>query len=263
MSLIDFLLSHQTLSIIGLLLLLAYAYHVLLITPDPSEPPLIKGYVPFLGVAPQAIPRPRGYLTQCRRQNGDIFTLYALGKRVTIVIDPIEGIPSILRQSNKLSFKAAFRILYIKALGMTPERADMEEMNKEHLALHPPYLLAKPAVDELTARFIRILTKDLRKDIEGNGSQEGKVVNLFDWAPRLLFFAASSALWGQDIFDDEKIVFDDFMKMDADFQLRMTLPSWMTKGYERSIGRLKDTLGRKFEKGLKDPSNFALKRIEV
>src|SRR5579871_3755702 len=263
MALVEFFFSHQILSILGLLLLFAYGYHILLVTAEPSEPPLIKGYIPFFGVAPQAVSRLLAYLTACKRQYGDIFTVYALGKRITIVTDPIEGIPAVFRRSKQLSFKATLRNVYIKALGMSEERADEEELNKEHFDMIPPYLLATSAVDELTGRFIRCLTKDLRMEVETSEFETGRTVDLFEWLSARIFLASGSALWGEGVFDEDETVLKDFKKMDDNFHFRVILPTWMTKSIADARDRVQDVLGRKFENGLNDPSSFALKRIEV
>src|SRR5580704_620896 len=102
MALIEFLLEHHILSAFLLFLLLAYAYHILLVAPGSSEPPLIKGYFPFLGTAPEALYNPFTFLTKQKALYGDIFTLYALGQRITIITDPIQGIPAVYKKSKQL-----------------------------------------------------------------------------------------------------------------------------------------------------------------
>jgi 25/26-hydroxycholesterol 7alpha-hydroxylase len=265
MALLEFISSHQIWSIGIAFLLVAYAYHILLVTPEPSEPLLIKGYIPFLGVAPQAFLGLESYLKKCKAQYGDIFTLYAFGRRFTIVTDPVEGIPAIFRQPKQLSFKSMLRRVFIKGLGMTEERADHEALNKEHFGMITPYLLASQAVDELTGRFIRCLTKDIERDMEADGLTEGRVLDLFAWSSAKLFFASASALWGDDVFEKEgnEDLVDIYRTMDNNYHFLIALPLWMTKNIAKARNYVQEKLGTAFESGLKNPSSFAKKRIEV
>lgn len=261
MALLEAIQAHQFLSAICLLVLLAFGYHVLIIGSTPSEPPLVKGYFPLLGVTPQIILSPVAFLNSCRARYGDIFTIYALGFRVTLVTDPIEGIPAVFKKSKQLSFKAGLRRVYTKVLGFSEERVEMEEMNREHFQMIPPYLLATSAVDELTGRFIRFLLVNLRR--EEQGLRKGKIVDLADWIGGMLFFASGPALYGEGVFDGADTVLEDFKTADEGFPTRLILPVWMTRGFETYRNRVQNVLSSKFGKGLKDPSKFVTRRIEV
>jgi 25/26-hydroxycholesterol 7alpha-hydroxylase len=264
MAILEFLQTHQILSVITLLLLFAYAYHILIINSHPSEPPLIKGYIPFFGATPKAIISPAAFLNSCKSRYGDIFTLYALGFRVTFVTDPIDGIPSVFKKSKELSFKAGLERVYTKVLGFTPERVGQEEMNREHFQMIPTYLLASSAVDQLTGRFLQYLLRDLRMQIrKDSGFEKGKVVDLFDWAGARLFYASGPALYGDGIFDGGDTILEDFRKFDAGFPMRLILPLWMTSGIAIARNRIQRVLSANFAKGLNNPSAFTQKRIEV
>jgi oxysterol 7-alpha-hydroxylase len=261
MALLEIIQAHQILSTIGLLLLAAFGYHILVIVPTPSEPPLIKGYLPLLGVTPQIILSPVSFLNSCRARYGDIFTIYALGFRVTLVTDPIQGIPAVFRKSKQLSFKAGLRRVYTKVLGFSEQRVEEEDMNREHFQMIPPYLLASSAVDGLTGRFLRFLLQNLRR--EESELRKGKIVNLADWIGEMLFFASGPALYGEGIFDGADSVLNDFKTAENAFPARLILPLWMTRWFEPYRNRVQGVLSSGFAKGLKDPSEFVKKRIEV
>jgi 25/26-hydroxycholesterol 7alpha-hydroxylase len=264
MAIWEMLQTHQILSTIGILLIFAYTYHLVLVHPDPSEPPLIKGYIPFLGAIPQAILSPFTFLTSLKQQYGDIFTIYALGQRVTIVCDPISGIPAVFKKAKQLSFKAGLQTVYVKGLGFSKERCNQEAMDKEHFAMIPPYLLATSAVDDLTKRFIKFLLENLRDQVQENPEFEvGKMVDLFDWAGARLFFSSGPALYGEGVFDNADTILDDFRVFDDGFALRIMLPLWMTQWVARARSRIHDVLCSYLSKGLNDPSEFVTKRIEV
>jgi 25/26-hydroxycholesterol 7alpha-hydroxylase len=261
MAFLEVIQAHQILSAIALVVLIAYGYHILLINAAPSEPPLIKGYVPFLGAAPQAILYPSKFLNANRSRYGDIFTVYALGLRITFVSDPIEGVPAVFKKSKQLSFKAGLQKFYTKVLGFTDERAEEDEMNKEHFQMIPTYLLASSAVDELTGRFVRFLLADIRR--RSTEFKTGKTIDLFEWSGERLFFSSAPALYGEGIFDGADSILNDFKKFDEDFAARLMLPLWMTRGFAVARGRIQGVLASKFAQGLTDPSEFVKRRIEV
>jgi hypothetical protein len=261
MAILELLQTHQVLSTIILLILFAYGYHILYINSTKLEPPLIKGYIPFLGAAPQAFLSPYTFLSSCRSKHGDIFTLYALGFRITFVTDPIEGVPAVFRKSKQLSFKAGLRTFYMKVFGFTAERTDEEDMNKEHLQMIPPYLLATSAVDELTGRFVRFVLQDIR--LQSENFRTGRIVDLFEWAGKRLFYSSGPALYGKGIFDGADTIFDDYKKFDRDFPQRLVLPLWMTSGFAKARSRIEKVFASKFAEGLNDPSDFTKRRIEV
>lgn len=264
MAIFAFLQNYQILSSIIVLFLLAYGHHILLVNAGPSEPPLIKGYIPFLGAALEAILSPPRFLASCKAKYGDIFTVYALGFRINFVADPIQGIPAVFKNPKQLSFKATLQQVYLKILGFSLERAKQEDLNREHFQMMKPYLLASSAVHTLTQRFQRCLLQDIRQEIMKNPEfKNGMVVDLFDWAGRRLFFSSASAMYGDGVLDGADTFVDDFRKFDKDFPLRIMLPTWLTQGFVHARSRIQRLFASKFERGLKDPSDFMKRRIEV
>ena len=165
------------------------------------------------------------------------------------------------RKSKQLSFKAGLRKVYIKVLGWTEERVEEEDLNREHFAMLPSYLLANSAVDELTGRFIRQLLTNIRR--QESELKKGKIVDLADWIGRMLFFSSGPALYGDGIFDGADGILQDFRNADEGFPRRLILPLWMTRGFEPYRNRVQGVLASGFAKGLKDPSEFVKKRIEA
>src|SRR5271156_109794 len=265
MAFVDLVQTHPILSVTGLVLLFAFSYHFVLIDASPSEPPFIKGYFPFLGTAPQVLPSPFKYLSACRAKYGDIFTLYAFGLRITFVADPIDGVPAIFKKSKQLSFKKGLDTFFAKVLGFTPERVAQEEMNKENFAMIPPFLLATSAVEGLTSRFQRFYQQNIRKQVEKDDSfVEGKVVDLFQWAGARIFYSSANSIHGPETFDeDHGTTLEDYKAFDDQFPMRLVLPLWMTKGFEKCRNAFQDALATRYGKGLADPSDFVKRRIEV
>jgi hypothetical protein len=265
-SILDFVEAHQILSILCLILLLAYSHHLFFITAKPNEPPLVKGFIPFLGVALEGLINLEALIHANKRRHGDIFTLYVLGMHITIVTDPIDGIPSIFRKPSKqLSMKSGIRTVFIKCLGFSPKRADEDDLNREHWQMLPTYLLSTNPLNELTGRFLDFLLRDLRRCADEDKTFKiGKVVDFSDWIGRTLFIASSLAVYGEGVLDgaDENMI-RDFKTWENGFPLILMLPEWMTVSIGRARDRLRKFFGRNFAKGLKNTSTFVDKRIEV
>jgi hypothetical protein len=255
--------AHPLLSALAALLLTAWSHHIFLVTALPTEPPLIKGFLPFLGVGPTVLLNPRNRILKYRSQYGEIFTIYAFGLRITFIADPVEGVPAVFRAKVKMSFRAALRFFLITVLGMTAERADHEELNKEHYAMIPPLLLSTSAVNGLTDRFIQAISPDIAGRAVREGFEEGKVVDLLEWTSARLFFSSSAALYGEGMFGDAEDVLQDFRNFDRQWPNAFTMPKWMMSGFIGARARIQKHMGEKCEQGLKDASEFMKKRTEV
>ena len=263
MALLELLRAHPFLAAIGLLLSLAYGYHILLVKSVPPEPPLTKGYIPFLGVAPQAMWSTLALLRSCKAKYGDIFTIYALGRRITFVADPIDGVSAVFKQPKQLSFLGMLRRVDIIGFGISAERADNEAMNKEHFQTRISHLLGTSAVEGLTDRFGKFLLQYIRDEVTKDSEyRTGKTIDLFDWCGGTVFYVSGSALFGDGIFDGDHAL-EDFEKFDAGFALRLVLPTWMTQKFVNARESFRDMLATKFAQGLSDPSELIKCRIEV
>jgi hypothetical protein len=256
--------AHPLLSALAVLLLTAWSYHVFLVTALPTEPPLIKGFLPFLGVGPTVLLNPRNRILKYRSQYGEIFTIYAFGLRITFMADPVDGVPAVFRAKLKnMSFRAALRTFFIKVLGMTPERADDDQLNKEHYAMIPPLLLSTSAVNGLTDRFVGAISRDIAGRAIREGFQEGKVVDLQEWIGARLFFNSAAALYGKEMFDDADHILRDFRIFDKEFPKALMLPSWMSGKFTGARSRIQKFMGDKCAQGLTDPSEFTKRRTEA
>ena len=165
MALLELLRAHPFLAAVGLLLSLAYGYHILLVKSVSPEPPLTKGYIPFLGVVPQAIWSTLALLRFCKAKYGDIFTIYTLSRRIIFVTDPIDGVSTVFKQPKQLSVLGMLWRVDIIGFGISEERADNEEMNKEHFQTRISHLLGISAVEGLTERLGKFLLQYIRDEV--------------------------------------------------------------------------------------------------
>ncbi len=96
-----------------------------------GEPPLVRGALPFLGMALPFGRDATGLLHECRVRHGEVFTFFVGGQRMTFVVDPLSHVAVL--KAKQLSFrpiadavtKAAFQIPDLRG------RIDLETV--EHL----------------------------------------------------------------------------------------------------------------------------------
>lgn len=67
-----------------------------------GEPPLIRGFIPYVGVAVAFGKRATAFVQRCQAKHGDVFTLFIAGDRMTFVLDPLSA-PAVLK-AKPLSF---------------------------------------------------------------------------------------------------------------------------------------------------------------
>lgn len=131
---------------IGLLLLTAvgvvFAHHVLLVNSRPNEPPLVRGIVPFVGVA----------LSICAIQKGSswsadgamvTYTLYMGGRRMHAVCDPISGIPTVYRNFRTFPSSVLLSQVSVVLFGIPESQANDSGIRKALIDTLAPNLLAQ------------------------------------------------------------------------------------------------------------------------
>jgi hypothetical protein len=261
-NIVELIVYHPVIFSISTIILLAYGYHICFIKSSPSEPPLIKGYIPFLGVALQVSISPEKCFNTWKERYGQIYTIYVAGKRITILSDPVDGIPSVFKQTRCFSFEQGLHMVWVKVLGFSSKRADEESENIKNLSSS---LLPSDVVNELTSRFDKALLKTLRTEIQKTRDQfeAGKIVDFCEWLTPQHFFSGCPALYGDGIYDEDESAFEYYRKFDTGLSMLLTLPAWMTRGFANARNRLGEITGRQFAKGLINPSSFIRRRIEV
>ncbi|XP_053415453.1 cytochrome P450 7B1 isoform X2 [Nycticebus coucang] len=122
-------------------------------TRRPGEPPLIKGWLPYLGVALQLQKNPLKYLKTLQKQHGDIFTLFLGGRYLTFILDPFQY-QLLIKNHNKLSFRM-FSHKFLKAFCIKK----FLENDEIHVDIHTCYQF-------LQGKSLDILLEDLTKNVK-------------------------------------------------------------------------------------------------
>eukprot|EP01087_Luapelamoeba_hula_P010277 TRINITY_DN271_c0_g1_i1.p1 TRINITY_DN271_c0_g1~~TRINITY_DN271_c0_g1_i1.p1 ORF type:complete len:515 (-),score=105.69 TRINITY_DN271_c0_g1_i1:82-1626(-) len=222
-----------------------FAYSMLL---DPKrkhragEPPLDAGAIPFLGHALSFGKNPLGFIRECQKKHGPVFTVIIAGKRMTFITDPL-SYPAFFRNSKTLSFKEITNEITSKVL-----RSDRPWTDQEYDDVHRYYTkylqgeelvpLTNRLQEELESRFVAALGEK-----RGKFWQEGP---LYEFVVRSIFFSSVPGFFG-DGFGMEQ-TFQDYRTFDKYFALPLAgvpqifLSAWVkaSDGLFRAVATIKE-----------------------
>jgi len=128
--LFDSIIVKALLGVVGLFALAVIA-HKVLIRQRPDEPPIVKGWIPWYGNYFDMDRNPEKLLTKLRKKYGDIFSVWTAGQKMTIVLDILEGIPGMYRNTKQMEFHEFERQLQAPVFGFPLDFRDNLELQGE------------------------------------------------------------------------------------------------------------------------------------
>nr|XP_012618806.2 25-hydroxycholesterol 7-alpha-hydroxylase [Microcebus murinus] len=184
-------------------------------TRRPGEPPLIKGWLPYLGVALKFQKDPLNYIKTLQKQHGDIFTLLLGGKYITFILDPFQY-PLVLKNHKQLSFRVFTNKILVKVFAIK-KLTDNDEMNDE---LHSCYqLLQGKSLDILLENVIQNLKQVFEPQLLKTTSWE--TAQLFTFCGSIIFDITFTTIYGNILAGNRRKLIselkDDFLKFDDKF----------------------------------------------
>ncbi|XP_054446174.1 cytochrome P450 7B1 isoform X2 [Pteronotus mesoamericanus] len=181
-------------------------------TRRPGEPPLIKGWLPYFGMALKLQKDPIGFMRTLQKQHGDTFTLLLGGKYITFILDPYQY--PLVMKNHKLSFQEFTNILLKKAFSIQKMRAS-DGLKTE---LHDCYHL-------LQGKSLDILLENMEQNLEQAfepqpcKTTDWNTTHLLRFCSSVIFEATFTTIYGKFIAGDRKKFItelkDDFLKFDA------------------------------------------------
>ena len=234
-------------------------HHFFLLRNGPNEPPLVKGPLPFLGCAISLQRNFRSFLLQNRAKYGDIFCIYVAGKRIHIISDPVDGIPTHFRNRN-FGFSNFSESMRRKVFLNTVEEIQNTSMSNDLAASLIPSLLSVEATNVLVDRLLAHSEPTLKRWTESVGN-EWKQVDLIDWCCRFVFELSTTALMGPSFPKDDEL-YRDLMKFDNNLVTVWRNPEiflWKEQAVARKLIQRMKTF---YANGM-DPSEIVRVRVEV
>uniref|UniRef100_K9IKQ4 25/26-hydroxycholesterol 7alpha-hydroxylase n=1 Tax=Desmodus rotundus TaxID=9430 RepID=K9IKQ4_DESRO len=181
-------------------------------TRRPGEPPLIQGWLPYIGMALEVRKDPIGFMRTLQKQHGDTFTLFLGGKYITFILDPYQY--HLVMKNHKLSFQQFSNDILRKVFSI------QKLMTNDHLnnELHDCY-------QHLQGKSLDVLLENLMQNL--GQVFEARLFKTTDWntthlltfCSSVIFEATFTTIFGKFVAGDRaKLITelkDDFLKFDA------------------------------------------------
>ena len=257
-----------TFKLFSAFLLVAFAYHFLILQPHTGAPPLVKSWIPFIGTAIPFLANPEKFILQCKARYGDIFTLYMGGMRLHVVSDAAQGIPTVYKDHKTYSMSTVEQAFSGRVLGMSQREVNDTEFGVVTRATFVPLLLAQEKVDGLMAMYNKALHVCLEREIkridkEGDLNGKGVVVDMIALVRRIMGEASGKALFGETWPEDDEF-FKDYETFDNGiYPLLKKYPSIFTRKTIEARERCHHRIVKLFQQPLVNCSELIEERVKV
>ncbi|XP_057590887.1 cytochrome P450 7B1 [Hippopotamus amphibius kiboko] len=192
-------------------------------TRRPGEPPLIKGWLPYFGVALKLQKDPVRFMTSLQKQYGDVFTLLLGGNYITFILDPFQF--QSLVKNQKLSFRMFTSKLLMRVFSIKKLMTD-HDLNDE---IHTTYqLLQGKHLDTLMENAMQRIKQVFESQLLKTTSWDTEY--LLTFCSSVIFEVTFTTMHGNVPADDRKTFMtefrDLFLKFDDKFtQLASGIPT--------------------------------------
>ncbi|KAM6454586.1 cytochrome P450 7B1 isoform 2-T2 [Liasis olivaceus] len=190
-----------------------------------GEPPLINGWIPFLGEALNFRNNTTDFLLSLNKKYGDIFTVYMAGKYITFIINPLHY-HTVTKNSKYLEFSEFADQISSQAFDHPPIVNGSCPGLIEHVHRNYQYLLGKP-LDTLSQNMMNNLQNIFQSKFSQMVDWETGKMHKFCFS--VIFEASFKTLYGRDPHKDDYSITDaigeQFLKFDASFSyLALNVP---------------------------------------
>lgn len=183
-------------------------------TRGPDEPPVVRGWIPFLGCALPFGRDSPAFLRRCQERHGSAFSLYLLGRRMTFLLDP-RDYPLVFKNAHALSFTPIAQEISTRAFGYTTlYRSGLrEEQLRETYVRHLRPGSMGPLAERTRQELARVVAEHVAAlPVRADGSREADLLELVS---RSVFEAGVVAMFGRGPVD--KSLHDTFVRYDRYF----------------------------------------------
>ncbi|CAJ1050986.1 prostacyclin synthase-like [Xyrichtys novacula] len=176
-----------------------------------SEPPLDKGVIPWLGHALEFGKDAAKFLNRMKLKHGDIFTVRAAGRYVTVLLDP-HSYDTVINDTDSLDFGRYAQVLMERIFNLRlPHHQPSKEkaMMKKHFSG-----MNLSALNSTMNRHLQVLLKAEMPQNQKDWKEEG----LFNFSYSLLFKAGYLTLFGGEKNNnsiDPSYVYNEYKKFDS------------------------------------------------
>ncbi|XP_069581336.1 prostacyclin synthase-like [Brachyistius frenatus] len=176
-----------------------------------SEPPLDRGVIPWLGHALQFGKDAAKFLNRMKMKHGDIFTVRAAGRYVTVLLDP-HSYDAVINDSDSLDFTRYAQVLMERIFNL---RLPHHQLDAAKALMKRHFLGTR--LSDLNGSASRHLQALLKAETPQN-QKDWKEEGLFHFSYSLLFKAGYLTLFGgeqNNNCSDPSSVYEEYMKFDG------------------------------------------------
>ncbi|XP_015209277.1 cytochrome P450 7B1 isoform X4 [Lepisosteus oculatus] len=159
-----------------------------------GEPPLITGWIPYVGKTLEFCKNPYKFLNAQKEKYGDIFTVYVAGKYITFIMDPTLY-PSVIKHRKQLDFRDFSDQVAPVTFGYPPIRNPKFPGIDEHI--HRGYqLLQGDNLSPLTENMMKNLLFLFRQDYLSKEPQ-WRTEKMYSFCSKIMFEATFMTVFGK------------------------------------------------------------------
>ncbi|MCH9681323.1 MAG: cytochrome P450 [Deltaproteobacteria bacterium] len=206
----------------------------------PGEPPVVRGWLPYLGCALPFGRDAPGFLQRCQQRHGDAFTIHLMGRRMSFLLDP-RDYPLLFKQGDALSFTPIAREISTRAFGYRSVYSSGidDHIFRETYSRHLRPGVMGPLAECTQERMVEQLHRELDAlPVDDDGWRE---VELLELVGRTVFLAGVVAMFGRGPVDDA--LYRGFVRFDRQFaRLAAGVPTRLLGTVARDRDMLVDAL---------------------
>ncbi|KAM3866259.1 cytochrome P450 7B1 [Diretmus argenteus] len=207
-----------------------------------GEPPLVTGWVPFLGKALEFGKDTFTFLEEHKKKYGDIFTVQIAGKYMTFIMNPVLY-PHIIRHGRQLDFHEFSYKVAPLAFGYEPLLCGKfpgmaAQIRRSYQLLQGDELTS--LMHSMMGNLTRVFQQDYLGEGRGKDTEEGcwKMGGMYEFCNSVMFEATFLTMYGRPAdasrHREMSALREHFVKFDAVFPLLIAqIPIWL-------LGRTKE-----------------------
>ncbi|XP_012987573.2 cytochrome P450 7B1 [Esox lucius] len=197
-----------------------------------GEPPLIKGWIPFLGKALEFAKNAHGFLASYKKKHGDVFTVLIAGKYITFIMNPLLY-PYVIKHGKQLDFHEFSDQVAPMTFGYPPVRSGKFPGMCEHIQ-KSFRLLQGENLDRLTESMMGNLMLVFQQDYLSGGSQ-WRTESMYQFCNSVMFEATFLTMYGKPAHTNRHsgmvTLREDLVKFDNMFPLLIArIPIFFLRG---------------------------------
>ncbi|XP_030016265.1 25-hydroxycholesterol 7-alpha-hydroxylase [Sphaeramia orbicularis] len=195
-----------------------------------GEPPLITGWIPYLGKALEFRKDAHAFLEEQRRRHGDVFTVYIKGNYMTFIMNPLMY-PNIIKHGRQLDFHKFTNVVAPYTFGYPPVD-DVRFPGLGDKISSSFHLLQGSNLTLLTESMMANLMAVFRQDYLNEASDHWRTGLAYDFCTSVMFEATFLTMYGRPPsgwrHPGMGPMKDDFLRFDTMFPLLIAqTPLWL------------------------------------